>query len=88
MITKSRMIVASGLAVAVATAGIAAAGPTGADLNEARVVSKVKPNKLDKKRFKPISVLLGVVNSPDSAGNEDANPALSGSPGRRTSRST
>ena len=75
MISKSRTIAASGLAVAIAMAGIAAAGPTGADLNEARVVSKVKPSKLDKKRFKPISVLLGVVNSPDSAGNEIANPA-------------
>ena len=75
MITKSRMIVAPALAVAVATAGIAVAGTTGADLNDARVVSKVTPSKLDKKKFTPVSVLLGVVNSPDSAGNEDANPS-------------
>ena len=75
MITKSRMIVAPALAVAVATAGIAVAGTTGADLNDARVVSKVTPSKLSKKKFTPVSVLLGVVNSPDSAGNEDANPS-------------
>jgi len=75
LITKSRMIVAPALAVAVAAAGIAVAGTTGADLNDASVVSKVTPSKLDKKKFKPVNVLLGVVNSPDSAGNEDANAA-------------
>ena len=75
MITKSRMIVAGGLAVLVATAGIAVAGSTGAQLNEAGVVSKVTPSKLSKKKFSKVNVLLGVVNSPDSAGNEDANAA-------------
>ena len=47
------MIVAGGLAVVVATAGIAVAGTTGADLNEANVVAKVTPSKLSKKKFKP-----------------------------------
>jgi hypothetical protein len=74
LFTKSRMIVAGGLAVVVATAGIAAAGPpTGADLNDAEVVGKVTPSKLSKKKLKPVNLFLGVVNSPDSAGNEDAN---------------
>jgi hypothetical protein len=72
---KSRMVVAGGLAVVVATAGVAAAGDTGADLNDAEVVSKVTPSKLSKKKFTKINVQLGVVNSPDSAGNEDANAA-------------
>jgi len=70
------MIVAGGLAVVVATAGIAVAGGTGAQLNDANVVSKVTPSKLSKKKFKPVNVLLGVVNSTDSAGNEDANAAV------------
>lgn len=75
MIKKSRMIVAGGLAVVVATAGIAVAGTTGADLNDANVVSKVTPSKLSKKKFSRVNVLLGVVNSPASTGNEDANAA-------------
>ena len=48
---------------------------TGADLNDAAVVGKVTPNKLDKKDFKPVALFLGVENSPDSTGNEDANAA-------------
>ncbi len=73
MFTKSRIVVAGGLAVVVATAGVAAAGSTGADLNEADVVGKVTPTKLSKKQFKPVNLFLGVVNSPDSAGNPVAN---------------
>jgi hypothetical protein len=69
------MIVAGGLAVVVATAGIAVAGTTGADLNGAGVVSKVTPSKLSKKKLSKVNVLLGVTNTPDSAGNEDANAA-------------
>jgi hypothetical protein len=69
----SRKILALGTAVTVATAGVAVGGTTGADLNDAKVVAKVKPSKLSKKKFTPVSSLLGVVNSPDSAGNEDAN---------------
>jgi hypothetical protein len=75
LFTKSRKVVALGLAAAVTATGIAVAGTTGADLNDASVVSKVTPSKLSKKKLKPINVLLGVVNSPDSAGNEDANAA-------------
>ena len=73
MFTKSRKIVAIGTAVMVATAGIAIAGTTGADLNDAEVVGKVTPSKLSKKKFTPANLFLGIVNSPDSAGNEDAN---------------
>jgi hypothetical protein len=74
MFIQSRKILAIATAVAVATAGVAVAGSTGADLNDAKVVSKVKPSKLSKKKFSKIQVLLGVVNSPDSAGNPVANP--------------
>jgi hypothetical protein len=70
---KSRMIVAGGLSVALVTAGIAAAGMTGADLNDPSVIAKVTPSKLSKKKFTKINVLLGVKNSPDSAGNPIAN---------------
>ena len=73
MFTKSRMIVAGGLAVMVAGAGVAVAGPTGAELNDAEVVGKVTPSKLSKKKFKPVNLFLGVVNSPDSAGNPTGN---------------
>jgi hypothetical protein len=70
---QSRKILAIGTAVAMATAGIAVAGPTGADLNDAKVISKVTPSKLSKKKFTPVKSLLGVVNSPDSAGNPTGN---------------
>ena len=73
MFTQSRRIVAGGLAVMVAGAGVAIAGPTGAELNDAKVVSKVTPTKLSKKKFTPVKSLLGVVNSPDSAGNPTGN---------------
>ena len=75
MFVKSRKILAIGTAVTVATAGVAIAGSTGAQLNDAKVISKVKPSKLSKKKFTPVNSLLGVVNSPNSTGNpiEDAN---------------
>ena len=75
MLEKSRMIVAGSLAVAVATAGIAVAGGTGASENNARVVAKVTPSKLDKKKFKPVSVFLGVVNSKGHIDGLQSNPA-------------
>src|SRR5688500_8210347 len=73
MFIQSRKILAIGTAVAAATAAVAAAGRTAEDLNDARVVSKVKPSKLSKKKFTKIQVLLGVVNSPDSTGNPVGN---------------
>ncbi len=73
MFMQSRKILAIGTAVAMATAGIAVAGTTGAELNDAKVVAKVTPSKLSKKKFTPVNSLLGVVNSPDSAGNPVGN---------------
>jgi hypothetical protein len=69
------MIVAFGLAVAVATAGIAVAGGTGASENNAKVVSKITPNKLPKKKFKPVNLFLGVVNSKAHIDGLQSNPA-------------
>ena len=69
------MIVASGLAVTLATAGIAVAGGTGADENVAAVDGKVTPSKLDKKKFKPINLLLGVRNSNTQIDGLQSNPA-------------
>ena len=65
MFKKSRTVVALGLATSVAVTGIAVAGSTtGADLNDASVVGSVSPEKLSKKKFKPVDLFLGVVNSP------------------------
>jgi hypothetical protein len=75
LIKKSRMIVAGGLAVAVAAAGVAVAGGTGAQENTAGVVSKVTPSKLPKKKMKPVNVFLGVVNSKGHVDGMQSNPA-------------
>jgi hypothetical protein len=75
LFTKSRKAVALGVAMAVTVTGVAVAGMTGAQLNDAGVEAKVTPSKLSKKKFSKVNVLLGVVNSIDSAGNEDANAA-------------
>jgi hypothetical protein len=75
LIKKSRMIVAGGLAVAVATAGVAVAGGTGAQENTAGVVAKVTPSKLSKKKFTPVNVFLGVVNSRAHIDGAQSNPA-------------
>jgi hypothetical protein len=73
---KSRTTAVAALALSLAVTGIAVAGDTpGTELNEAEVVGSVKPSKLPKKDFKPVSLFLGVVNSPDSTGNPDGNAA-------------
>jgi hypothetical protein len=69
------MIVASGLAVTVATAGIAVAGGTGASENNPGVQGKVTPSKLDKKKFKPVNLFLGVTNSNGHIDGSQSNPA-------------
>jgi hypothetical protein len=72
---KSRRIVALGMAAVLACTGVAIAGDTGADLNDAQVLGGVQPKKLSKKKFKPVNLYLGVQNSPNSTGNENANAA-------------
>src|SRR5690606_12150513 len=52
--------------------GIAAAT---ADQNDAKVVGKVGPSKLDKKKFKPVNLKLGVENSSDWITGVQQNPA-------------
>ena len=69
------MIVAGGLAVVVATAGVAIAGGTGASENIAAVDGKVTPSKLDKKKFKPVNLFLGVRNSNGHIDGLQSNPA-------------
>jgi hypothetical protein len=63
------------VAVSLATAGIAIGGGTGADENVAAVDGKITPSKLSKKRFKPVSSLLGVRNSKDHIDGLQSNPA-------------
>ncbi|HEY8466388.1 MAG TPA: hypothetical protein VIL04_06270 [Solirubrobacterales bacterium] len=63
MFSKSRKAVALGVMLAVGVAGMAFA--TVADDNDARVIGKVNPAKLDKKKFKPVNLTLGVRNSDD-----------------------
>ena len=76
MFKNSRKALVVCLAATVAVTGVAVAGPpTGADLNDAEVEGKVTPNKLPKKDFKPVALFQGVINSPDSTGNEIANAA-------------
>jgi len=58
VIRKSRTIVALGLVVAVS--GSALAFADGASDATARVIGKVSPAKLDKKKFKPVQMLAGV----------------------------
>jgi len=60
-------LVGSGVAIA--------GGTTGAELNEPTVEGKVTPSKLDNRKFKPVNLLLGVINSPDSTGNPNGNAA-------------
>ena len=69
------MIVAGGLAVVVATAGVAIAGGTGASENNPGVQGKVTPSKLAKKKFKPVNLLLGVTNSNGHIDGTQSNPA-------------
>jgi len=74
LFNKSRKVVALGLTVTMVGAGVAVAGMTGAEINEAVVVGEVSPSKLDKKKFKPVNLFLGVENSPESAGQQQTNP--------------
>ena len=77
MITKSRAAVAGGLATLLATAGIAIAGDTGADLNNEQVDGKVTPSKLSNEKFVKVNLFSGVRNSEYTAGvgNDTKNPA-------------
>jgi hypothetical protein len=58
VIRKSRMAVALGLVLALGVATVAWAD--GATDNEAFVDGSVKPSKLDKKKYKPINLFVGV----------------------------
>ena len=76
MFNQSRKVVALGLMTAVVGSGVAiAGGTTGVELNEPTVEGKVTPSKLDNRKFKPVNLLLGVINSPDSTGNPNGNAA-------------
>jgi hypothetical protein len=61
LIRKSRFIVAIGLVMALAVSGLAFAA--GSDENEAGVVGKVKPSKLDKKKYKKVALFAGVTTT-------------------------
>lgn len=73
MFRKSRKVVALGLTLAVGVAGLAIADA--ADDNDAKVIGKVNPAKLDKKKFKPVNLQLGVKNSADWITGIQPNPA-------------
>ncbi len=62
MIRKSRMAVAIGLVLALGVATVAWAD--GASENEAFVDGAIKPTKLDKKKYKPVKLFLGVRTEP------------------------
>lgn len=62
MIRKSRLVVALGLVLALAVAGVAFA--TGAEENNPTVLGKISPKKLDKKEFKAVKLFAGVATEP------------------------
>ncbi len=61
MIRKSRFAVTAGLVIALGAAGIASAD--GRSENTPQVVGSVKPTKLDKKKYKPVTLYTGVATS-------------------------
>jgi hypothetical protein len=58
VLKKSRFVLATGLVVAVGASSIALAD--GVSENEAFVDGKISPSKLDKKKYKPVSLFSGV----------------------------
>jgi hypothetical protein len=73
VIRKSRFGMALALVLALGVAGIAYAGG-GASTHDASVTGKVKPKKLDKKKFKKVNFNTGVVTTGGITGTQ-ANPA-------------
>ena len=61
VIRRSRFVVAIGLVVALGVSGLAFAD--GATENDVTVLGKVSPKKLDKKKYKPITLYSGVTTS-------------------------
>ena len=61
MIRRSRFVAAIGLVLALGVAGFAFAD--GASENSVTVLGKVTPTKLDKKKFKPVTLYSGVTTS-------------------------
>jgi hypothetical protein len=74
VIGKSRLSMALALTLALGVGGIAYAGGTGAAENEARVVGKVSPKKLEKKKFKKVNLFTGVETDANVDGSQE-NPA-------------
>ncbi len=72
MIRKSRLIVALGLVLALGVAGIAFAD--GTSENDPKVLGKVSPKKLDKKKFKPVKFYTGVATTTTSSVPGQQNP--------------
>lgn len=72
MIRKSRLIAALGMVLALVVSSLAFA--TGADDNTPFVDGEVKPSKLDKKKFKKVSLFLGVRNEGTITGTQ-SNPS-------------
>ncbi len=72
MIRKSRLVAALALALALGVGGLAFA--SGATEHEAGVTGKVKPKKLDKKKFKKVKFNTGVVTTGGVTGTQ-SNPA-------------
>jgi hypothetical protein len=73
LLKKSRLVVSTGLVVALSASTIAFAA--GADTNEAAVDGTIKPTKLDKKKYKPIELFSGVRTSvPGGVNGTQSNP--------------
>jgi hypothetical protein len=72
VIRKSRMAVALGLVLALGVATVAWAD--GASENEAFVDGSVKPKKLDKNKYKPVNLFLGVRTETPVVNGAQQNP--------------
>ena len=72
MIRKSRLVGAIGLTLALGVSSLAFA--VGTD-NNAKVLGKVSPSKLDKKKKKPVNLYLGLENDPAYVTGTQSNPS-------------
>ena len=73
MLRKTRLVVSAALVTALSASAIAIAD--GAGTNEAFVDGQVTPSKLDKKKYKPVSLFTGVRTSvPGGVNGSQSNP--------------
>jgi hypothetical protein len=76
MISKTRLVVVTGLVLAMAVAATAWADGTGDNTPE--VIGSIKEKKLDKKKYKPVELTLGVATNGPVNGSQACHPSTGG----------